>query len=131
MGNTVTTMMPSPASDALKTAQAPVTQRATRMPERVTENRSVTTNSSPVASEPARPPTDKELVQAVESVQRVVEAKAPNEVMFSIDSDTGRSVVRIVDQQTGETLRQIPPQELIDISKSLEKMQGLLLRGEA
>ena len=86
----------------------------------------------PAASPPAekKEPAAKEIRQAVEQVRKQVEAKAPNELSFSIDQETGRSVVRIVDRKTGEVLRQIPAQEMLDIAKSIDKMQGLLLKQE-
>ena len=82
------------------------------------------------AQKQATEPSVKEIRQAVEQVRRQVEAKAPNELSFSIDQETGRSVVRIVDRKTGEVLRQIPAQEMLDIAKSIDKMQGLLLKQE-
>jgi flagellar protein FlaG len=80
------------------------------------------------AQKQAAEPVAKEIRQAVEQVRKQVEAKAPNELSFSIDQETGRSVVRIVDRKSGEVIRQIPAQEMLDIAKSIDKMQGLLLK---
>jgi flagellar protein FlaG len=39
--------------------------------------------------------------------------------------------VRVVDTVTGEVIRQVPSEELLAISRSIDKLQGLLLRQEA
>lgn len=80
---------------------------------------------------PVREPTAKELGQAVAQVRKAVEIQAPNQIAFSVDEDSGRSVVRIIDQKTGATIRQIPSQEMLDIAKSIDKMQGLLFKQTA
>ena len=73
-------------------------------------------------------PTQDQLQKAVDQANKAISARAPNELRFSIDKDTGASVVKIVDQETGETLRQIPAQEMLEIAKSIDQMKGLLVR---
>jgi flagellar protein FlaG len=53
------------------------------------------------------------------------------DLRFSIDSDSKRVVVRIIDQNTSQVLRQIPSEEALEISKSLDKLQGLLIKQNA
>lgn len=50
---------------------------------------------------------------------------------FSVDEATGSTVVRVVDGETGQTIRQIPSEEVLAISRSLERLQGVLLKQEA
>ena len=80
---------------------------------------------------PAALPSAEQLQQAVAEVRKVVEARAPNEIAFSVDQDTGRTVVRVIDRKTGDTIYQIPAQEMLEIAKSLDRMQGLLLKRKA
>jgi flagellar protein FlaG len=47
-------------------------------------------------------------------------------LQFSVHDDTGETVVRVVDKDTGELIRQIPPQELLDLAAKLEEMMGIL-----
>jgi flagellar protein FlaG len=49
----------------------------------------------------------------------------------SVDQDTGMVVVRITDAETGEIVRQIPPQQFLDANVSLEKIIGLLINDQA
>ena len=49
----------------------------------------------------------------------------------SVDDATGMVVVRITDAETGEIVKQIPPQQLLDASVSVEKIIGLLVNDQA
>ena len=48
----------------------------------------------------------------------------------SVDGDTGMIVVRITDVSTGEIVKQVPPQELMDAGLKMEKIVGLLVDDE-
>lgn len=53
------------------------------------------------------------------------------ELEFSIDPDTDRTVVKVVDQRTKEVIRQMPSVEALEIAKALDRLQGLLIRHQA
>lgn len=76
-------------------------------------------------------PSQEQVKRAVESMKQLAETAAPNSLQFSIDDDTGKTIVRVSDAQTGEIIRQIPSKELLEIARSLDKMQGMLLRQKA
>ena len=67
---------------------------------------------------------------AVERINEQLRAAAQN-IRFSIDEDTGKTIVRVVDSNSGELIRQIPSEEVLAVSRSLERLQGLLLRQQA
>ena len=52
-------------------------------------------------------------------------------VEFSLDADSGRVVVKIIDSATQEVVRQIPMEEMLALAKALDKFQGLLLQTKA
>ncbi|WON73600.1 flagellar protein FlaG [Nitrosospira sp. Is2] len=54
-----------------------------------------------------------------------------NSMEFSLDSDSGRVVVKIIDSATQEVVRQIPMEEMLALAKALDKFQGLLLHTKA
>ena len=76
-------------------------------------------------------PNQEQLQQAVESMKQMIETKAPNSLSFSVDDSTGKTIVKVSDAKTGEMIRQIPSEELLEIARSLDKLQGMLLRQEA
>jgi len=50
---------------------------------------------------------------------------------FSVDQQTGKTVVRIIDTSTNQLIRQIPSEEMLTIAKSLDRLQGLLIKQHA
>ena len=48
-------------------------------------------------------------------------------VRFEQDKSTEDLIVKIIDSDTDEVLRQIPPEELINISKNLKELRGNLV----
>jgi flagellar protein FlaG len=46
---------------------------------------------------------------------------------IEIDGDTDRIVVKVLDDKSGEVIRQIPSQEMIEIAKRLDAMQGIFV----
>lgn len=78
----------------------------------------------------APPAPQKQVEQALERIKAAMPAKA-NALTFSLDDQTGDTIVRIVDSETGDIIRQIPSKELLEIAKALDKMQGMLLKQSA
>jgi len=48
-------------------------------------------------------------------------------VRFERDSGTDQLLVKIVDSDTDEVIRQIPPEELVNLSKQLKELSGNLV----
>ena len=71
-------------------------------------------------------PTNEEVKRAVKEINTALQASSQN-LEFSVDNDANEVVVKVIDQQTRQVLRQIPTQEALEISKSLDKLQGLLI----
>lgn len=49
---------------------------------------------------------------------------------FSVDSESGRAVVRVMDSQTDEVIRQIPTEEAINIARNIERIKGILFEDQ-
>lgn len=78
--------------------------------------------------QPATVPTQAELDQAVKNINKTLQEQNQG-LEFTVDSDTQRTIVKVVDQKTKEVLRQIPSEEALEISKALDNFQkGLLIR---
>lgn len=71
-----------------------------------------------------------ELQEAVDSMNDFVRSLR-NTLNFSIDKDTGRTVVKVIDQATDEVIKQIPSEEMLAISKAIDKLKGLLIEQKA
>jgi flagellar protein FlaG len=90
------------------------------------------TNAAHVAAfaQVDRTPGRAELGNVVADLNKVAQANAQG-VRFSVDEDTGRTVVKVVDTQTDTVLRQIPSIEALKLWRSIEQMQGVMLRDKA
>ncbi len=71
-----------------------------------------------------------EVRQALDEVREALAPVAQN-LQFSIDEDTGTTVIKIIDSSTDEVIKQIPPEEILAVAKAIDKLQGLLIRQEA
>jgi flagellar protein FlaG len=71
-----------------------------------------------------------EVNKAVAHINDTLQARS-QDLRFSVDTDSKRVIVKIIDQQTNQVLRQIPTEEALEISKSLDKLKGLLIKNEA
>lgn len=49
---------------------------------------------------------------------------------FNKDEDTGVEVIQVVDADSGELLRQIPAEELLNIAKAFRELKGLIVSKE-
>ena len=45
---------------------------------------------------------------------------------FQSDEETGERVILLIDSETGEVVRQIPPEELLHVMKALRDLKGML-----
>lgn len=48
-------------------------------------------------------------------------------VQFEFDKEADTMIVKVVDVESGELIRQMPSEEVVRISKALGKLQGLLV----
>ena len=85
---------------------------------------------APQLAAPVAPPSAEQINQALDEVRNALQPVAQN-LLFSLDSDTGKTVIKIVDASTDEVIKQIPSEEILAISKALGKLQGLLVKQEA
>jgi flagellar protein FlaG len=66
------------------------------------------------------------LGQAVSKVREFLQ-QSGSRLQIEVDQDLNRVIVKILNGDSGEVIRQIPPQEVIDLAKNLSGTKGLLL----
>jgi len=82
------------------------------------------------AKKPADDAELKEVKQAVSDINKAMQFMS-RQLEFSVDTDSDRTIVKVIDQQTREVIRQMPTKEALEIGKALEKAQGLLIKQTA
>jgi flagellar protein FlaG len=70
--------------------------------------------------------------QAADQAQKAAQEKAQQQVpsgpslRFSVDQDTGKTVVALLDQE-GQVLRQMPSEEALEVAKAIGRFQGMFV----
>lgn len=71
-------------------------------------------------------PKEEELQQALDKVKEGFE-KANIRFEYSIDEVTKREVVKVIDKDTKEVIRQFPPEEILNMLQKMYEMLGILI----
>lgn len=107
------------------TPSANVRTQAENLPINSTSEHKKAASEPPTASGSAA-----EVENATKKLQSFVDT-VRRDIQFSLDQDSGRTVVKVIDKETKDTLMQFPSEEALSIAKSLDKLQGLLVRQKA
>lgn len=75
-------------------------------------------------------PSLDQVKQAVQQINSAMQSNARG-LEFSLDDESDRTIVKVVDTQTQKVIRQIPTEEALAIAKSLEKAIGSLVKEKA
>ncbi len=54
-----------------------------------------------------------------------------SDIEITLDRQSGRPIVRVMDGYTGELIRQIPSEEMLEIARALDRLHGLLIHQKA
>ena len=68
-----------------------------------------------------------EIKEAVEIANETLIAKNKS-VRFTIDETLDRAIVTVVDKKTGEVVRQLPSEEMLNVARNIEELKGLLVK---
>ena len=84
-----------------------------------------------VSANPVQPTnaTDKreQLESAVKAVKDFIQPMTGS-LEFTLDEESGETVIKITDPSTKELIRQIPSKEMLEIAQALDRLQGLLVK---
>ncbi|ALA58568.1 flagellar protein FlaG [Nitrospira moscoviensis] len=85
----------------------------------------------PDSGETPSAPVDRAAIdRAVAQVSEVLDSTDPR-LKIEVDDETDRVVVKIIKEESGEVIRQFPPEELLELEKFLSGSKGLLLQERA
>jgi len=83
----------------------------------------VASAAAPALAAP-QPAERAELEEAVKKLNALVSQATT--IMFSLDEESGRTIIRVVDTETQTLLRQIPNEEALAMSRNMDRLQGLI-----
>jgi len=75
-------------------------------------------------------PTAEQVAQSLQDINKVM-AGFSISVQFQLDPDYKELIVKVVDQDTGKLIRQIPTEEVVEMSKAMDSLKGLLFAQSA
>ena len=120
------------------TATPPLMQTAGTLPDRGPAALRVT---SPTATTVAPAPRPSQVEQSTAPSREVVDQAARRiedfvksvgrSLSFSVESGTGHSVLRVVNPNSGEVIRQLPAEETMRIARSIDYLQSVLVNQRA
>ncbi len=76
------------------------------------------------------PASQAAVTEAVNAINARVQRVSRN-LEFSVDHDSGRVIVKVLDGETDAVIRQMPSEEALAISEALDKLQGLIIEQKA
>jgi len=79
---------------------------------------------------PAHTPSTSDVQQVVSRLNDYAQSLR-RDIQFSVDKSSGNTVIRVVDSNSGETIRQMPTEEMLVIAHNLEHAQGLFVNTKA
>lgn len=83
----------------------------------------------PARSEPkeVQPALAEQIAAALDEFASAVNVR----LAFLVDQATGKTVIKVIDQETKETIRQIPPEEMLRLVARMNHLLGVLLNHQA
>lgn len=67
-----------------------------------------------------------EITALVEELNKAMQMVGTT-LAFYVDEHTKKTVVKVLDAQTHEVIRQIPPEQMLEISQKISELMGILV----
>ncbi|WP_448531455.1 flagellar protein FlaG [Pseudothermotoga sp.] len=86
-------------------------------------------NVEKASEEPKKQQEDLDLSKAMDSLKKTFERLSrffKTEAQFTIERELNMIIIKIKDRDTGEIVRQIPPEVAVKIAKNLQELMGIL-----
>lgn len=121
--------MISQALNSVSGTQVPVAAQSAVQPNEIQRQKQAAPVELPqqAVSAVEKKPEAAAVRQASEQINEVLRQFDRN-LQFTVDEDTGIDVVKVIDTETEEVIRQFPSEEVLAIARALDKLQGLLIR---
>lgn len=124
--------LPKPQAPADTTAQdvSANAQALANTGEKVVISSSPETNAAvtqaPIGGKAQEQSFEEAIAQRIKELNVQMEQRS-TKVQFSIDEESKNLIVRVLNKETGEVIRQIPSEEVLNLTKTLKDFRGLML----
>ena len=111
----------------------PLSRERTAVADKVTEvkpTEALSRMAAALVTELGSPGNIERTEQAVAKLNEILKDRE-RDLEFSIDEDTGRTILKVIHAESGEVIRQIPPEELLNIARVFIEGTGSLIEDQA
>ena len=120
-----------PALRSQTDVQAPKTQPVQTPSISPTQRNESAASGEVLPSREAKTPQDpRQLESAVSKISEFVQ-NFQRDLTFSVDKESGRIVIKVIDSKTKDVIRQIPSEVVLRLAKNLQSPDSLILREQA
>jgi len=105
--------------------------RATVSEVRATEGSAPVGATERVDERAAEEAVDRQSLDDVVSDLNTVVRELQRELRFTVDKDSGSTVIKVIDRETDEVVRQIPSEELVRLRERLAETAGVIFQDSA
>lgn len=80
----------------------------------------------------SKKPVDEIEKETREKIEKIAQAmdeyvrSSQRSLKIRVDSRTGRTIVRVISKEDGRTIREIPPEQALNLASRMEEMMGFL-----
>lgn len=74
-----------------------------------------------------RPLSPEQLDKMVDDLNSFIQ-DVRRELRFSVDRDSGQTIIKVIDSKSQQVVRQIPPDDIVGMAEQLDGHSGLLMR---
>jgi flagellar protein FlaG len=80
-----------------------------------------------------KPPVEVTKAELATAVKKLNERVSPSlqTIEFSMEQDSSRMIVKVIDTATKTVIRQIPNEEVLAFAKTMDRLQGMVVRQTA
>lgn len=84
--------------------------------------------STSLADENSSNPLNNQLDESSEAINTALFERTNQKLKFSEDEKTGKMIIQIVDKESEEVIRQIPPQQFLNLIYNINKVASAVLK---
>jgi flagellar protein FlaG len=119
--------------DAYGSAKVPATQNVTGSQSALLNPIGPRPVTSAETKPVAKPPPEINKAELATAVKKLNEQVSPalQTIEFSIEEESARMIVKVIDTATKTVIRQMPNEEVLAFSKSMDRLQGMVIRQTA
>ncbi len=89
------------------------------------ENKTVTGQSEVKASKESRETTDEKISRITELMENYVRSMQ-KDIKIKVDNETGDIMVKVISEDNGKVIREIPSEEMLDLAARMEELAGTI-----